>query len=73
MSLVFTVYEVGRVGLHGEIEAKRLTRFYCHIRGGFIEIASGLECGVLVDGHTDRAIVRRISRYCENKRRHGEQ
>ena len=41
MSIVFTVYQVCRIGLHGEIKAIGFTSLDGDVGGGFVEIAGG--------------------------------
>ena len=61
MGLIFTIYEVGRISLHGEIKAVRFTGLDGDVGGGFIEIASWLKRCVLVNGNTDGVVVSGVS------------
>ena len=63
VSLVFTVYEVCRISLHGEIKAVRFTSLNGNVGGGFVEIARGLQCSVLINGNTDGVIVCSVGWY----------
>ena len=63
MSLVFTVYEVCRISLHGEIKAVRFTSLNGNVGGGFVEITGRLEYCVLINGNTDGVIVCSVGWY----------
>lgn len=67
MSRVFTVYKVGGIGLHGEVKAVMLAGLDSDVRGSFIEIASWLKCGILVNRNADGVIVGSIDWRGENK------
>ena len=61
MSLVFTIYKVGSIGLHGEVEAVRLAGFNGDVGGSFVERAGRLKRSILVDGNADGIVVGGVS------------
>ena len=60
MSRVFTIYKVGRIGLHSEVKAVRFTGLDGNVGGGFVEITGWLKRGVLVNCNADGVIVSRV-------------
>ena len=60
MSRVFTIYKVSCIGLHGEVKAVRLAGLDGDVGGSFIEVASRLKCGILVNRNADSIIVGRM-------------
>ena len=58
MCRVLTIYKVGSIGLHGEIEAVRFAGFYSDVGGSFVEITGWLKRCVLVNGDANGVIVR---------------
>ena len=65
MCRVLTIYKVGSIGLHGEIEAVRFAGLDGDVRSGFIERAGRLKRGVLVDRNTDGVIVGGVGWRCK--------
>ena len=43
--------------MHGEIKAVRFTGLNGNVRGGFVECASRLKCGVLVYRNADSIVI----------------
>lgn len=72
MGLVFNIYEVGSIGLHGEIEAVGFAGLYSDVGGSFVESTGRLKCCVLINGNTDSVVVRRIDWRGEDKWHDGE-